>query len=163
CALPVDVRGSGARQPRVLRPPGGGAAGRDRDGRGRAALRVHAASMTSPGRAALLTGTVLAVGGAALAAGNVATVRGARADAADVAAGDLPADLAVSVLLPVRDEATRVAACLSALLAQEGVPRLEILVLDDGSTDGTGDIVRAMAAEDPRVTVLVGGPLPPGW
>jgi hypothetical protein len=70
---------------------------------------------------------------------------------------------AVSVLLPVRDEAYRVAPCLRALLAQTRVPRLEILVLDDRSTDGTAEVVRAVAAGDPRVRLLPGQPLPGGW
>jgi GT2 family glycosyltransferase len=103
-------------------------------------------------------GAVLALGGATLAAANVATVRVARADAPDV-----PPDLRVSVLLPVRDEAAVVRTCLTGILAQRGVPHLEVLVLDDGSTDGTGDIAREIARTDPRVRVLSGGPLPPGW
>ncbi len=74
-----------------------------------------------------------------------------------------PVDEAVAVLLPLRDEATRVTACLRALLAQRGVPRLEIVVLDDGSTDGTADVVRSVAAGDPRVRLLTGGGLPAGW
>ena len=114
--------------------------------------------MRSAANAAVAAGTALAVGGAALAAANVATVRVARTDAPDV-----PDHLTVSVLLPVRDEAAAVAACLRALLAQQGVPRMEILVLDDGSTDGTGDLARAVAGTDPRVQVLTGGPLPLGW
>jgi GT2 family glycosyltransferase len=103
-------------------------------------------------------GTVLAVGGAVLAAANVATTRVARPDAPDV-----PDDLRVSVLLPVRDEAAVVGTCLDAILAQRGVPQLEVVVLDDGSSDGTADIARAIAAADPRVQVLTGGPLPTGW
>ncbi|HUR76119.1 MAG TPA: glycosyltransferase family 2 protein [Sporichthya sp.] len=114
--------------------------------------------MTVPLQAAVAAGAALAAAGAALAAANVATVRVARPDAPDV-----PDDLAVSVLLPVRDEAAGVAACLTALLAQQGVPGLEILVLDDGSADGTADVARAVAGADPRVQVLTGGPLPPGW
>jgi hypothetical protein len=74
-----------------------------------------------------------------------------------------PVDRAVSVLLPVRDEVHRVRACLESLLAQENVANLEILVLDDGSTDGTVDLVRAIAARDDRVTVLAGTEPPPGW
>ncbi|BCJ61134.1 glycosyltransferase [Micromonospora endophytica] len=69
----------------------------------------------------------------------------------------------VTVLLPLRDEAARVTPCLRALLAQRGVPGLRIVVLDDGSTDGTADVVRAVAAGDPRVTLLTGVAPPPGW
>jgi hypothetical protein len=71
-------------------------------------------------------------------------------------------DVQVSVLLPVRDEAARAAPCLRSLLAQEGVD-LEVVVLDDGSTDGTGDVVRQVADGDPRVRLLTGRPLAPGW
>ncbi|MBQ0903240.1 glycosyltransferase family 2 protein [Micromonospora sp. U21] len=69
----------------------------------------------------------------------------------------------VAVLLPLRDEAARVAPCLRALLAQRGVPGLRVVVLDDGSTDGTADVVRAVAGDDPRVTLLTGVAPPPGW
>ncbi|WP_341716930.1 glycosyltransferase [Micromonospora sp. FIMYZ51] len=69
----------------------------------------------------------------------------------------------VAVLLPLRDEAARVTGCLRALLAQRGVPGLRIVVLDDGSTDGTAEVVRAVAAGDPRVTLLTGVAPPPGW
>ena len=70
-------------------------------------------------------------------------------------------DVAVSVLLPVRDEAHRVQPCLRALLAQRGVPRLQIVVLDDGSRDGTAALVRRVAGD--RVRLVTGAPLPPGW
>ena len=71
-----------------------------------------------------------------------------------------PADVTepVSVLVPARDEAHRITPTVRSLLAQRGVPDLEILVLDDGSTDGTADVVRAAAAGDPRVRVLTGRP-----
>ena len=67
-----------------------------------------------------------------------------------------------SVLVPARDEAQRIAPCIRALQASEDVD-LEILVLDDGSTDGTARVVRETAGEDPRVKVLEGAPLPDGW
>ena len=69
----------------------------------------------------------------------------------------------VAVLLPLRDEAHRVRPALAALLAQRAVPRLRILVLDDGSTDATADVVREIAGDDPRVEILAGAPLPSGW
>src|SRR5689334_1431947 len=72
---------------------------------------------------------------------------------------DQPVTRTVAVLLPVRDEAARVEPCLRALLAQRGVPNLEILVLDDGSSDGTANIIRAVGG----VRLLTGDPLPPGW
>ncbi|MEO5717534.1 MAG: glycosyltransferase family 2 protein, partial [Chthoniobacterales bacterium] len=39
----------------------------------------------------------------------------------------------------------------------------EVLVLDDGSSDATPEIVRQIAREDPRLRLLRGEPLPPGW
>lgn len=71
----------------------------------------------------------------------------------------------VSVLLPARNEAARITPTLRSLLAQEGLPHLEILILDDGSTDGTADVVRQVVGADPRVKVIDGpDDLPPaGW
>jgi glycosyltransferase involved in cell wall biosynthesis len=69
----------------------------------------------------------------------------------------------VAVLLPLRDEAHRVTPCLRALLAQRGVPQLSIVVLDDGSSDGTAEVVTAVAAGDPRLRLVTGASLPPGW
>jgi GT2 family glycosyltransferase len=73
-----------------------------------------------------------------------------------------PHDTRIAVLLPLRDEAARVEPCLRALLALRGAPRL--LILDDGSTDGTADLVRTvLAPAGDRVTLLTGAALPAGW
>jgi len=69
---------------------------------------------------------------------------------------------AVSVLVPARDEERGIAAAVLAALGSEGV-EVEVLVLDDGSTDGTAAAVAALAARDRRVRLLAGEPLPPGW
>ncbi len=66
----------------------------------------------------------------------------------------------VSVLIPARNEAANIVAATAAVLASEGVV-LELVVLDDGSTDGTAELLAQM--EDPRLRVLSGGVLPPGW
>jgi hypothetical protein len=107
-------------------------------------------------RALTLAGTL---GSVALTAHTVANLRALRVPDVDPP----PTTERVSVLLPVRDEAGQIGNCLSAVLDQISVPDLEILVLDDGSTDATADVVRAVAGDDPRVRLLTGTPLPPGW
>ena len=70
----------------------------------------------------------------------------------------------VSVLVPARNEARRLAGCLRALRATAGIAELEVLVLDDASTDGTAEVARQVFGDDPRCRVVAGsdGP-PPGW
>ena len=68
----------------------------------------------------------------------------------------------VSVLIPARDEETNIASALDAVLRTEGID-IEVIVLDDGSTDRTAAIVEAYAARDPRVRLQFGPPLPDGW
>ncbi|WP_238888005.1 glycosyltransferase [Mycobacterium sp. IDR2000157661] len=74
-----------------------------------------------------------------------------------------PVSAAVSILVPARDEAHRITPTVHSLLGQQRLGDAEILVLDDGSTDGTADAVRTAAAGDPRVKVLTGSPPPPGF
>ena len=66
----------------------------------------------------------------------------------------------VAVVVPARDEAPVIARTLASLLAQD-YPDFRVILVDDGSTDGTGDIARAIA--DPRLMVLPGLPRPAGW
>jgi glycosyltransferase involved in cell wall biosynthesis len=68
----------------------------------------------------------------------------------------------VSVVIPARDEARNIERCLLSVLTST-YPALDIVVVDDHSTDRTGDIARRAAAGDPRVRVAVPGPLPQGW
>jgi hypothetical protein len=75
------------------------------------------------------------------------------------ASGPLPR---LSVLVPARDEEGNIGPLLASLLASRGV-EFEVVVLDDGSADRTGEVVREVAARDPRVRLIEGAPLPPGW
>ena len=68
----------------------------------------------------------------------------------------------VSVIVPARDEARNIARCVRSLLAST-YARLELVVVDDHSTDGTGALARAAVGDDPRARVLDCPPLPPGW
>jgi hypothetical protein len=69
----------------------------------------------------------------------------------------------VSILVPARDEAARIGPCLQAIVAATHLPDLEVIVLDDGSSDDTGDIARATAGADDRVRVVRGADLPASW
>ena len=69
----------------------------------------------------------------------------------------------VSLLVPARDEAANLRANLPLLLAAD-YPRLEIIVLDDGSGDGTASVVQALARESGgRLRLVRGAALPDGW
>ena len=100
-----------------------------------------------------LVGLALAALYAGLTALNLAVFRRPRAG---------PERPRVSVLVPARDEAGNIEAAVEAALAQHGA-EVEVVVLDDGSTDGTAEIVRRMAAGDGRVRLLRGADLPAGW
>src|SRR5437867_4024524 len=54
----------------------------------------------------------------------------------------MPADPIVSVVIPVLNESRTMRGCLDALMAQTGAPSHEVIVVDNGSTDATPDIVR---------------------
>src|SRR4051794_39718344 len=66
----------------------------------------------------------------------------------------------VSIVIPARDEAHIIERTVRAFLAQT-YANLEVIVVNDRSTDGTGDIVRAI--HDDRLTVIDGVEPPAGW
>jgi hypothetical protein len=121
-----------------------------------AAVAAVADGAAALGRAATRLGAGLAVAGTAHAAWNLTRLRVPPADPPPVAER-------VAVLLPVRDEAHRVAPCLRSLLGQRGLRDATVTVLDDGSSDRTSDVVRRLGEGDPRLTVVAGRPLPAGW
>ncbi|MEV6124038.1 glycosyltransferase [Streptomyces sp. NPDC052077] len=71
----------------------------------------------------------------------------------------------VCVVVPARDEAGVLPASLPSLLAQEYPGRAEVFLVDDGSTDGTGELARELArrANGLPLTVSSPGEPPPGW
>lgn len=81
-------------------------------------------------------------------------------EGADVTVAAAAAD--VSVVIPARNEAHNLDACLAALAAAGDAVR-EILVVDDHSEDETAAVASRAAARDPRVRLLRAPALPPGW
>lgn len=62
-----------------------------------------------------------------------------------------PAGFGLTVVVPCRDEQTNVVAAHQAIVAELGGHDIEVLFVDDGSTDATLALVTGLAAEDPRV------------
>ncbi|RZB18842.1 glycosyltransferase [Streptomyces sp. F001] len=71
----------------------------------------------------------------------------------------------VCVVVPARDEAEVLPASLPSLLAQDYPGRAEVVLVDDGSTDGTGELARALAQRHGGLPLTVGSPgePPAGW
>jgi hopene-associated glycosyltransferase HpnB len=67
----------------------------------------------------------------------------------------------VAVIVPARDEAPLIANTLRSLLAQDYAGPFRVILVDDGSTDGTGRT--AAGLDDPRLTVISGAARPAGW
>lgn len=69
----------------------------------------------------------------------------------------------VSVVIPARNEARNIEACVGSLSCSE-YPEFEIVIVDDRSEDGTGDLVRSLPRGNARaIRVVTGAPLPDGW
>jgi hypothetical protein len=106
-------------------------------------------------------------GGITSAAWILANLAGLRASLRVRRLGDFaPPDPArwprLSVVVAACNEESTLEAALSSLLAED-YPDLEIVVVDDRSTDATGVVAHAVAARDPRVRVLRVERLPEGW
>jgi cellulose synthase/poly-beta-1,6-N-acetylglucosamine synthase-like glycosyltransferase len=70
----------------------------------------------------------------------------------------------VSVVVAARDEEEAVEAALRSLLEQDYPGRLEVIAVDDRSTDGTGDVMAGLAVRMPgRLRHLRVDGLPEGW
>ncbi|MDX2136837.1 MAG: glycosyltransferase [Chloroflexota bacterium] len=110
--------------------------------------------------------TIILVGGALIVMTGIAILNAftfARLRAVVEAEHILPLPPSkVSICIPARNEARVIRDTAQALLAQS-YPHLEILILDDHSTDGTGDLARAAANGDARLRVIGGAELPDGW
>jgi glycosyltransferase involved in cell wall biosynthesis len=68
----------------------------------------------------------------------------------------------ISLVAPARNEERNVESAMRSLLAID-YPNLQITIINDRSTDGTGDILRGLAAQEPRLNVVEVDALPEGW
>ncbi len=67
-------------------------------------------------------------------------------------------------MVPARDEADTIGECLKSLVEQDYPGKFRIVIVDDSSRDGTGDVARGVATEAARsITIVSGAPLEPGW
>src|SRR5215203_2020584 len=73
-----------------------------------------------------------------------------------------PAGTRVSILIPARNEASTILAAIDGALASTGC-EIEVVVLDDQSTDATAVLVRERMRSDARLRLERAPPLPPGW
>ncbi|MBN8580043.1 MAG: glycosyltransferase [Anaerolineae bacterium] len=68
----------------------------------------------------------------------------------------------VSVCIPARNEENNIRRCVEAVLGQD-YPNLEVIVLDDRSTDATLTQLKEIATRDSRLIPISGSDLPEGW
>jgi hypothetical protein len=106
---------------------------------------------------AALAALVLAASCAILALGRRWIVR--LAEVEPLPPSEMPP---VSIVIPARDEAHTIEPALRSVLELEG-EGIEIVVVDDRSSDGTGALVERIAGGDPRLRLLTVTELPPGW
>lgn len=93
----------------------------------------------------------------------VTVARAGHSRSLDEERADTPPDPPlISVIIPARNEARNIADCVRSVL-QSSYPKLELIVVNDHSTDATRDIVSSIARADARVTLLDNPDLLPGW
>jgi chlorobactene glucosyltransferase len=80
----------------------------------------------------------------------------------DVSDAPPPNPPLVTVIVPARNEARNIERCVTSILAAT-YPNIELIVVDDSSTDNTCDVARKAADSDPRVTIVRNAPLPHSW
>ena len=68
----------------------------------------------------------------------------------------------LSIVIPAKDEAAGIRDCVTRVLAQD-YPDAELVVINDRSTDGTGETLDAIARDEARLRVVHVADLPPGW
>jgi hopene-associated glycosyltransferase HpnB len=69
----------------------------------------------------------------------------------------------VAIVVPARDEADVIGRSIASLLAQDYPGRLRVVLVDDGSSDGTAAIAAALVGAGQRLTVIAGAARPHGW
>jgi chlorobactene glucosyltransferase len=68
----------------------------------------------------------------------------------------------ISICIPARNEENNIRRCVESALAQD-YPNIEVIVLDDRSTDATLTQLREIASRDSRILPISGSELPEGW
>jgi chlorobactene glucosyltransferase len=68
----------------------------------------------------------------------------------------------ISVVVPARNEGTKVGRCLESL-ANQNYPRYEVVAINDRSTDNTGEVIRSISQKYSHVRYVDGQEAPPGW
>ena len=68
----------------------------------------------------------------------------------------------VTVIVPARNEEVAIAEALKSILRSD-YPRLQVIAVNDRSTDRTGELMAEVASTDPRCTVITVEALPAGW
>lgn len=68
----------------------------------------------------------------------------------------------ISICIPARDEEQNIRNCVRAILGQD-YPNIEVIVLDDRSTDATPGILRQLAVQNDKLNIVSGSDPPEGW